>query len=187
MPEDQHLANVLVIDDEDSLREACTRVLTRRGYRVHTAMDGEAGLEAIASLQPELVLLDLMMPEMGGMAVLDELRRLSPGSKCVVVTAYATVSTTREALRHGAADFLAKPFSPDELCSVVERTLAGRTYCLEATTQENLIDTISQVIEDLNTLGDELQDHPDQGQRARQAARRLESIVSCLRSADQPE
>lgn len=180
MHDDEYIADILVVDDEDSLREACVRVLTRRGYQVHTAMDGETALEAIAAGPPDLVLLDLMMPEMGGMAVLDELKRLAPSSRCVVVTAYATVSTTREALRHGAADFLAKPFSPEELCTVVERTLTGHSPGLEDATRQDLLDSLNLVIDDLKQLAGDLQDHPDQSSQAQDAANRLEAVVARL-------
>jgi DNA-binding NtrC family response regulator len=115
--------SVLVVDDESSIREACNRVLLAEGYQVRVASSGETALELAHRERPDLVLLDLKMPGLGGMAVLDELNRLAPTSVKVVISAYATVSMALEAMRHGAWDFLAKPFTPDELRLTARRAL----------------------------------------------------------------
>lgn len=123
MQPDQTQYKALIIDDEESMRDACTRVLTREGLAVAEAADGEAALDAAASFQPDLILLDLKIPKLAGMPVLDELNQICPQAVKIIVTAYATVTTALEAVRHGAYDFLAKPFTPDELRVMVRRGL----------------------------------------------------------------
>ncbi|MFZ5585328.1 MAG: response regulator [Thermodesulfobacteriota bacterium] len=123
MQQDAAPIKALIIDDEESMRDACARVLTREGLLVQTAADGEAALEQARGFGPELILLDLKMPKLAGMPVLDELNELCPQAVKIVVTAYATVTTAMEAVRHGAYDFLAKPFTPDELRVMVRRGL----------------------------------------------------------------
>ncbi len=127
---DQPKAHVLVIDDEESLRDACAQVLTREGYAVVAAADGQQGLEMACAGRPDLILLDLKMPKMAGMVLMDELNQCCPDSVKVVVTAYATVATALEAIRHGAYDFLPKPFTPDELRVMVARCLERRQLVL---------------------------------------------------------
>lgn len=114
---------ILIIDDEESMRDACAQVLTREGYSVNTAPDGENGLAMVQADPPDIVFLDLKMPGMAGLAVLDELRIMAPDAVKVVITAYASVSSALEAVRHGAYDFLPKPFTPDELRVVTSRAL----------------------------------------------------------------
>ena len=130
MNEVQPKAHILVIDDEESMRDACTQVLTREGYAVSSAADGESGLETACQEAPDLILLDLKMPKMAGMVLMDELNRCCPDSIKVVITAYATVSTALEAIRHGAYDFLPKPFTPDELRLMAHRGLERRSLVL---------------------------------------------------------
>lgn len=124
------LPTVLIIDDEESMRDACAQVLSREGFAVVTAANGEQGLIQTADQNPDIVFVDLKMPKMAGMAVLDELMHSAPDTVKVVITAYATVTTALEALRHGAYDFLAKPFTPDELRAVANRALEHRRLTL---------------------------------------------------------
>lgn len=115
---------ILVIDDEVGIRKGCERVLRAEGHEVLLAATAEEGLEALQR-RPELdlVLVDLKMPGMGGLEFLGHARTAAPESVCVVITAYATLETAIEATRQGAYDFLAKPFSPDELIRVVNKAL----------------------------------------------------------------
>lgn len=116
-------AHILVIDDEERVRQACRRVLEPEGYQVSEAANGRQGLVLIQKERPDLVLVDLMMPVMDGMEVLSALRRDQPDLAVVVITGYATMDRAVEAMKQGADDFLAKPFRPQELRLVVERAL----------------------------------------------------------------
>lgn len=185
MLEEPRQIDVLVIDDEEAIRIACERVLVKRGYAVRLAPDGKAGLEALSQGAPDVVLLDLKMPDMGGMAVLEEIKRISPTSACVVITAYATVSIARQALRNGAADFLPKPFTPDELCSVVDGALSQGLLDAGDNSLRNVLDdqigpSLIRAISDLDHLRDSLTDQPEATRLAGDIALRLEKILARL-------
>ena len=125
---------ILVIDDEAVMRDGCCRILDNEGCEVLTASNGEEGLAAIKADPQgfEVVLLDLKMPGMGGMEVLDQAREINPALLIVVVTGYATVDTAVEAMKKGAYDFIPKPFTPDQLRLIVNRALEKRRLELEA-------------------------------------------------------
>lgn len=116
-------ASILVIDDEARIREACTLVLTDRGFQVSSAPDGEEGLKMIAAQHFDIVLVDLMMPTISGFDVLSEVRKNHPDSVVIVITGYATLEHSIEAMKKGAFDFIPKPFTPDQLRAVVDKSL----------------------------------------------------------------
>jgi FixJ family two-component response regulator len=122
-------ANILVIDDEQIMRDGCSRILSRDGWSVICADNGSQGLEEIKSRadKMDVILLDLMMPGMSGMEVLDHIRSLDPNLLVIVITGYATVESAVEAMKKGAYDFIPKPFTPDQLRIVVRRALERRT------------------------------------------------------------
>jgi PAS domain S-box-containing protein len=125
---------ILVIDDEQIMREGCSRILSKDGWAVITAENGQKGLEEIQtrSSQMDVILLDLMMPGMSGMEVLDRVRTIDPTLLVIVITGYATVESAVEAMKKGAYDFIPKPFTPDQLRIVVRRALEKRTLQKEA-------------------------------------------------------
>lgn len=117
--------NVLVCDDEPNLRELI-RVSLGPGFAVHEAGDGEAALELAHSLQPDLVILDLMMPRLNGLDVLVKLKA-DPGlarTRVLVVTAQP--ASEGEAREHGADGVIVKPFAPEDLAELAGR-LVGVT------------------------------------------------------------
>jgi len=126
------MARVLVVDDEPGMREGCRRVLEAEGHQVACAPDGEAALACAAQAPFDLALIDLKMPGMGGLEVLAALRERAPDLTCVIVTAYATLETAVAATKSGAYDYVAKPFTPDELMLVVHKALDHRELTLEA-------------------------------------------------------
>jgi len=126
--------NILVIDDEQIMRDGCSRILSKDGWSVITTENGKLGLEEIKG-HPEnidVILLDLMMPGMSGMEVLDQVRAIDPNLLVIVITGYATVESAVEAMKKGAYDFIPKPFTPDQLRIVVRRALERRTLQKEA-------------------------------------------------------
>lgn len=118
-----NLANILVIDDEARIREACSLVLSDRGFTVSSAADGEEGLEMIRNNYFDIVLVDLMMPKISGFDVLSEVRANHPDTVVIVITGYATLEHSIEAMKKGAFDFIPKPFTPDQLRAVVDKSL----------------------------------------------------------------
>jgi signal transduction histidine kinase len=124
-------ANVLVIDDEEMVRNSCTKILTEEGHVVRGAENGDQGLNVFKEFHPDLVLIDLKMPGKGGMEVLEELESEDPDVVKIVITGYATVSSALDAMKRGAYDFIPKPFTPDELVLIVTRGLEKRRLLME--------------------------------------------------------
>ncbi len=112
---------VLVVDDEQDIRDGSERILRRCGFRVHTADRGETALKMLDKQPVAIVLLDLKMPGMDGLEVLDRIGKRDSPPLVIVITGFATVETAIGAMKHGAYDFIAKPFDPEQLRIVVNR------------------------------------------------------------------
>ncbi len=113
--------SVLVVDDEQGIRDGSERILSRMGCEVHTAARGEECLAFIERDPVAIILLDLKMPGMDGMEVLRRVRERYPDVLVIVITGFATVETAIEAMKQGAYDFIPKPFEPDQLRIVINR------------------------------------------------------------------
>lgn len=111
----------LLIEDEVMNRELLERLLSRRGYEIIAAADGKAALEACAGRRPEVVLLDLGLPDVEGLELIPELLKISPLSRIIVQTGLESVESAVAALRAGARHYLVKPFDYDQLLEVVRR------------------------------------------------------------------
>jgi two-component system, NtrC family, response regulator PilR len=138
------LASVLIIDDERSLREFLTICLTRAGHKVIAAEDPAAGLRAFTPGNTiDLVITDLKMPgPMDGLGVLDEVKRKSPETQVVVMTAFASTDTAIAAMKRGAYDYLTKPFKVDEILVVLDRALERQALVRDnAALREKVQDT----------------------------------------------
>jgi len=114
---------ILVVDDEKVIRNGCREVLTQDGYEVILAEDGELGLKMIEKAHFDVILLDLMMPGLSGFDVLSHVKALHPDTSIIVITGYATIENSIEAMKKGAFDFIPKPFSPDQLRVVVSKAI----------------------------------------------------------------
>jgi PAS domain S-box-containing protein len=112
---------LLVVDDEESIREGAKRILTRMGFDVHMAANGEAGLKIVQEKDVDIVLLDLKMPGIDGMEVLHRIKEKHSRVLVIVITGFATLETAIEAMKRGAYDFIPKPFEPDQLRIVINR------------------------------------------------------------------
>jgi DNA-binding NtrC family response regulator len=115
--------DILVIDDERVICEGCRFAFSDSGYSVTTHITGSAGLDAIRNGQFDVILLDMKLPDMDGMELLRTVRREKPEVYIIVMTGYSTVQNAVEAMKLGAFDYLAKPFSEDELLLAVERAV----------------------------------------------------------------
>jgi two-component system sensor histidine kinase/response regulator len=102
---------------------SCRRTLEKAGYAVETFASGHAGLARLEQVRPQLLLVDLKMPEIDGFQVIEQVRRIDPDIVIAVLTGYATIEHAVEAMKAGAYDFLPKPFTPDELRLLVNRGL----------------------------------------------------------------
>ena len=125
-------ATILVVDDELGIREGCRRILSRAGHQVIVAATGEEGWQQIQSGQFNLVLLDIMMPDINGMELLKRIVPFDPDLVCVIITGYATVELAVQAIKGGAYDFISKPFDANVLLMTVRRGLERRRLSLEA-------------------------------------------------------
>lgn len=114
---------ILVADDEKEIQVSCRKILERAGYEVVTASDGAEALEQLKSGRFDLFIVDLKMPGRNGMEILSLARALDPGLQIVMFTAFATIETAVEAVKLGAFDYLAKPFTADQLCLIAQRSI----------------------------------------------------------------
>jgi len=121
--------SILVVDDEPGIRAVLSETLRHSGYSVSTAVDGVAALEKLARGDFGLVIVDIRMPKMNGMAVLKEVKARFPGTHVVIMTAYGTVPSAVEAMKEGAVDYILKPFSCEDVEGIVGRVFSGtRNY-----------------------------------------------------------
>jgi DNA-binding NtrC family response regulator len=119
-------ASILVIDDEAIMREILDTLLTREGYRVHLAKSGEEGIE-LAKVNPfDAAIVDVMMPGIGGIGTLGELKKIDDDLPVLMVTAFASVETAIAAMKLGAFDYINKPFKNDEVLVVVRNAVERR-------------------------------------------------------------
>jgi DNA-binding NtrC family response regulator len=117
------MARILVIDDETSMLDLLRTVLTRRGHEVVTAANGQGGLSRFKEDRPRLTLLDLKLPDIGGIQVLKEIKAFDPEAAVIILTGAATDELETQAKSLGAADFLQKGFSLHALGEVLNRVL----------------------------------------------------------------
>jgi signal transduction histidine kinase len=125
-------ARILIVDDEPPIRTACAKILSEQGAWVETAEDGLAGLEKARAQEFDLALIDLKMPQMDGMQLLEHLNQLDPDLVKIVITGFATLDTAIEAVQKGAYDYLPKPFTPGEMRTRVRRGVEKRALLREA-------------------------------------------------------
>ena len=121
--ENQYIPRILVIDDEKRIREACREVLSDKGFEVSVAPDGDDGLRKIEAAHFDIVLLDLMLPGLSGIEVLAKIHSVHTDTVVIVITGYATLEHSIEAMKKGAFDFIPKPFTPDQLRVVVSKAI----------------------------------------------------------------
>jgi two-component system response regulator AtoC len=117
-------ARILVVDDEEIVRLSLSGWLEQDGYSVATAADGAAAIEMLKSEPWAVLLVDLKMPGIDGLQVLEEAAKLRPDASFIIMTAYATVDTAVQAMKMGAYDYLVKPFQPEELSLMMEKLVA---------------------------------------------------------------
>src|SRR3989449_4457095 len=124
-------ARVLVIDDEPIIRDVPHDILSREGYVIDSVPDAESGLKALDSGERDLIILDLMLPGIGGFETLKEIKRRDPVSVVVMITAYGSVETAVQAMRMGAHDYLTKPFKNEDVLRTLSTGLRHRHVLAE--------------------------------------------------------
>jgi DNA-binding NtrC family response regulator len=127
----QPKARILIVDDEEIVRESLSGWLEQEGYHVETAADGPTGLARLGDGVWSILLVDLKMPGMDGLQVLEAARKQQPDLSVVMITAYATVETAVKAIKLGASDYIVKPFDPEELSLLIQKIVAQQAVVRE--------------------------------------------------------
>ncbi|RPJ42804.1 MAG: sigma-54-dependent Fis family transcriptional regulator, partial [Candidatus Latescibacterota bacterium] len=123
--------SILVVDDQETVRAMLRSCLESEGHAVHVAADGITALRCFEEKDPDLVLLDLGLPDLSGFDVLEGIRRIRPSAAVIIVTAETDVRSAVEAMRKGALDFLSKPVHAEHLCLLVRRVLRAEKTARE--------------------------------------------------------
>jgi two-component system response regulator AtoC len=118
--------SVLVVDDELLIRKSLGKVLRARGYAVEVASTGAEGLEKVAEVRPQVMILDMRLPDTDGLSVLRRARQHDPLLQVIIITAFGDVQTAVDAMKHGACDFVRKPYEMEDIVLAVES--AGRNF-----------------------------------------------------------
>lgn len=124
-------ANILIIDDEESIRDSMSQVLHKEGYKVKAAVEGKEGLRLFSNETFQVVFLDLKLPGIRGMDILSRIKEASPETPVIVITGYASIESAVEAMKRGAFDYMVKPFTPEELRVITKRALDSRKILYE--------------------------------------------------------
>ncbi len=122
-PKSEEKTTILVIDDEQGVRDLFAKVLSRQDYNVLTAASGADGIQVAREQKVTLILLDIKMPGMDGLETLRRLKKVTPETAVIIITGYGTLQTSRKALKLGAVDYITKPFDLDFALSVIKDTL----------------------------------------------------------------
>ena len=129
LPDDRPAAagpgRILIVDDDADIVRIVSAMLAGHGWRVLTAGSGEEALRAVREEHPDLVLLDIMMPRMNGIEVLREARRIAPGMRVIMITAFGDVGSYLESMDLGACEYVNKPFETRELLDMISSVAAG--------------------------------------------------------------
>lgn len=133
--------HVLVVDDDETIRRSAAHLLGKSGYRVNTAGDGEEGLAQIQELRPAIVLLDLRMPKVSGMEVIERAIAIMPDLAIVVMTAHGTIEAAVETIQRGAFDFITKPFERNRLIATVDKARRYHSLVHENRSLRRLVST----------------------------------------------
>ncbi len=134
------MARILVIDDDPVILEVITEILKMNKYEVVAARNGKSGFKELQSNHYDLVLSDLVMPDVGGMDLLEQVVEKFPNSPCIILTGYGSIKSSVEAIKKGAFDYITKPITSSELLMVIEKALKFKN--LE---EENIKEEVSLI------------------------------------------
>jgi two-component system chemotaxis response regulator CheY len=119
------MITILIVDDAEFLRMRITKILAGHGYEMLTADNGLKAVRIYKESRPDVVLLDVTMPEMDGLKALKEIRAFDPNARVIMLTALGQNTVAMEALQSGAQDFLVKPFEPERVLAAIEKVTAA--------------------------------------------------------------
>ncbi len=165
----EHKPRILVVDDEPNICRLLQELLSRQNYLIDTCANGQEALAKANAAAYDMVISDLKMPGISGIELIRSIKTISPNTAAVLVTGYATVETAVEALRHGADDYVTKPFNIEELRKVVSRGIEARQ--LRRRNQD--------LVEMLKSANEELRRHKNELKH--EVARTSESLLATNR------
>lgn len=154
---------ILLIDDDQQLSLSFTKILVQDGYHTEAAYNGQDGIAMAADFNPDLVILDIRLPDMSGMEVFEAIHAVNPKLPVIIITAFGTTETAIEAIKQGAYDYIYKPFDVPEMLDLIKKALlAGR--CMSSpvdvnpgvddfSNREALVGTSSQMLEVYKSIG----------------------------------
>jgi two-component system response regulator HydG len=142
MSDDQTRLRVLVVDDDQAIREALSRTLEKLGYDVVLTEDGQAGLDRLREGEIHILLADLQMPKLGGQELLKAARTIAPDVEVIVITGHGTVEDAVEAMKEGAYDFITKPFKRVQLERTIRRAAEKQSLALQNRRLQDRLDEI---------------------------------------------
>ena len=145
----QRKGTILIVDDEEIMREILETLLARAGYEVKLASSGADGLDVARSVPIDAAIVDMMMPGMDGITVLDELKKLDDELPVLMITAFASVENAIAAMKRGAFDYITKPFKNDEVLVVVRNAVERRRLIAENTALKQNLQAQSQKFENI--------------------------------------
>lgn len=116
---------ILVVDDEPMVLDLFEEILSKERYTLLTANNGKEALELVRKKTPDLVILDLKLPDVSGIETLRRINRLSENTEVIIITGYGSMETTRAAMRLGAYDYITKPFDIDYIRALIEDALSA--------------------------------------------------------------
>lgn len=117
------MAKILIVDDEAGMRRVMLNVLQPEGHRLFTAEDGAQAIEQVTSEQPNLVMLDMRLPDMDGLEILGEIKKMLPGTAVIMLSGFGDVESAVGAIKQGAFDYISKPFKVEEVINKVRKGL----------------------------------------------------------------
>lgn len=128
---------IALIDDDDEIRQVMSIVLADAGYKVHTASDGESGINLCRKISPQIVITDVRMPGSDGMQVLKTVKKESPDVEVILITGFADTETAIQALQLNVSDFITKPVDEEELLIAVKRAQLRFTSGIQSLSSES--------------------------------------------------
>ncbi|MBW6471043.1 MAG: response regulator [Methanosarcinaceae archaeon] len=142
------MKNILITEDDENMRNGLEEILKGEGYNVDSVNNGQKGLELIKKNNYDVVLTDLIMPVMGGMELLRNIRQIKPRTSVIIITGFGTIDNAVEAIKAGASDYITKPFKIDEVQSKIKNFFAEREFMTtpDILDSSSVIKTISNPI-----------------------------------------
>jgi FixJ family two-component response regulator len=143
---EQKNGKVLVLDDEQIVLDSITRILETETYEVKTCRSGDQALDALKSGRFDVLITDLKMPGMDGIQAMEALAEIDPDLSMIMVTAYSTVDSAVKAMKLGAVDYIRKPFTPDQLVSLIEKVMEDRKSRFERRYREDTFEEVKKAV-----------------------------------------